>query len=209
MFVDFPVKTFLFARCKMMPKDDQIHASLDKVEESISLLKRRQTELYSSVGYLFSLPWTKYVNDQMDFEEKKCALSLVMASFCSAFGKEAFSHNSKVGTESLGLFLKYLDENLSLKTRDNKAPIKPARWVRYWLPVSVSSLVLNGILRRVKISQQDIKLLVGESASAVKGLAINWIFNPVSEIWGTIRYNSSKLAITGAKSLSSDLQVLW
>lgn len=83
-------------------------------------------------------------------------------------------------------------------------------WVyRFLLPATGYSLFMYGCLRiGMRLDWKELWTGISEVYSACSHLLQDWVISPINDIWRTIRYRSSNLALVSTAALEADVKSL-
>lgn len=95
---------------------------------------------------------------------------------------------------------------VNLKVIKSASP--PSTLERYYLPVILGYLVFSRSLSTYNIYKNDIFLWIDDAKDTVKNFLVDWIIDPINQMYRTIRHREHRLKLTSQKSLESDLQVI-
>lgn len=88
------------------------------------------------------------------------------------------------------------------------ASFRPSVGTRLWVPIVSGSVLGLVALRHVSLRWTDIVYFVTEARKTAISLFQSWVFEPLYQMYETVRYKQSHLRIQGAESLESDLESL-
>ncbi|GAA5802127.1 ATP synthase regulation protein NCA2-domain-containing protein [Helicostylum pulchrum] len=84
----------------------------------------------------------------------------------------------------------------------------PSLLTRYWIPAVVGYFAGNTAIQIITEKQDDIIEWFSELGITAKDFCIHWIWEPVLQVWDTIRLKDEKLSILGKEGLRSDIESL-
>ncbi|KAI8870973.1 NCA2-domain-containing protein [Ramicandelaber brevisporus] len=88
------------------------------------------------------------------------------------------------------------------------AALPPAGITRLWLPALTFALVARSAVRWMFAHEASIQTWIRESVQTMQLFVQDWVYEPLLQVWNTVRHRERRLAIMGADSLSSDLDSL-
>ena len=87
---------------------------------------------------------------------------------------------------------------------------QPHWLIRSWIPIAAVSIVTYTLLKSADIPTafESLKTATVEAFQTCTLFLRNWILDPISQIFKTIRHDEGRLALLGTESLNSDLESL-
>lgn len=145
-----------------------------------------------------------------NLEECKKELSIL---FGSIICKE---QSLKISADSPEKFLDFLEnqyyevKNMESYVENSILANKRPNWFQrnwFWVFAGVTgaAVIMKGmmILDRERTIQ-----IASDLYQFSQNFIVEWVYKPMQEIWKTIRYSEERIAVTSAKSLTSDLNVI-
>lgn len=83
----------------------------------------------------------------------------------------------------------------------------PSFLTRYWIPGVLGYFAANAAIQLISAHQTDIINWFKELGETAKDFAVNWIWEPILQVWDTIRLKDERLDVLGKEGLRSDLEV--
>lgn len=83
----------------------------------------------------------------------------------------------------------------------------PSLLTRYWIPGIIGYFAGTAVVQIITERQEDIINWFSELGVTAKDFLVNWIWEPVLQVWDTIRLKDERLSVLGKESLVSDLEV--
>jgi nuclear-control-of-ATPase protein 2 len=129
-------------------------------------------------------------------------------------GIEQISQGALVEDEVLTCLLGVLDDLVVTSPNQLKTTIglygRPSSLTRYWFPSFCSLLLLPSACSLLLSQVYTLSDIIKENAVTLKHLITEWVIQPCSRIWKTIRRSDEQeaLALLGPQSLHSDLASL-
>lgn len=98
------------------------------------------------------------------------------------------------------------------KCQENIASLKsiygpPSFLTRYWIPGVIGYFAGNTVIQIISERQDDIIEWFSELGITAKDFIVNWIWEPILQVWDTIRLKDERLSVLGKEGLRSDLEV--
>lgn len=84
---------------------------------------------------------------------------------------------------------------------------QPSTVTRYWIPTVFIYFIGNTALKYVFQRKEEILAWIHELGDTAKAFAINWIWQPMLQVWDTIRLKDQRLGVLSKEGLRSDLDV--
>lgn len=84
---------------------------------------------------------------------------------------------------------------------------QPSFLTRYWIPAVVGYFAGNAAIQFITERQDDIIEWFSELGVTVRDFAIHWVWEPVLQVWDTIRLKDERLSLLGKEGLKSDIEV--
>ncbi|KAI8365316.1 ATP synthase regulation protein NCA2-domain-containing protein [Radiomyces spectabilis] len=83
-----------------------------------------------------------------------------------------------------------------------------SRFERYWIPTLTLYFTGNALIRYVSNRKYEITAWGQELAATAHDFVIHWIWDPLVEVWDTIRLKDQRLSLLSKDGLRSDLESL-
>lgn len=83
----------------------------------------------------------------------------------------------------------------------------PSIWTRYWIPTLASYILGRWTFRYALERKEDIVHGIEELGKTAHDFVLNWIWEPVRKVYGTIRLKDQRLGILSKEGLQSDMDV--
>ncbi|KAL9556791.1 hypothetical protein MBANPS3_001689 [Mucor bainieri] len=83
----------------------------------------------------------------------------------------------------------------------------PSLITKYWIPGILGCVAGNMAVQLLTARQDDIIAWSKEIGITARDFAVNWIWEPVLQVWDTIRLKDERLSVLGKEGLRSDLDV--
>lgn len=83
----------------------------------------------------------------------------------------------------------------------------PSFLIKYWIPGVLGCFAGNMAVRLLTAHQDDIIEWSKEIGITARDFAVNWIWEPILQVWDTIRLKDERLSVLGKEGLRSDLEV--
>lgn len=83
----------------------------------------------------------------------------------------------------------------------------PSFITKYWIPGILGCVAGNMAVQLLTARQDDIIAWSKEIGITARDFAVNWIWEPVLQVWDTIRLKDERLSVLGKEGLRSDLDV--
>ncbi|PJF19281.1 ATP synthase regulation protein NCA2 [Paramicrosporidium saccamoebae] len=199
---------------RAVPVVDVVRKKLDnvyKVEESIRYLKlvRRGGFLKHLLFQVETTNFRQLYNAGVGVILKRIKLTSFVKSDDLHERISQMEEARDRAIEDLGRTLLFQNANDSTFQIDQIPLIRPS-WVSlYLVPCAACGIV--GLITLKLISQLDWEEVLNfwkEAYHASQHLLTDWIANPIKDIWRTIRYRSSNLALASASALKADMESL-
>ncbi|OAD07978.1 hypothetical protein MUCCIDRAFT_158221 [Mucor lusitanicus CBS 277.49] len=84
----------------------------------------------------------------------------------------------------------------------------PSFITKYWIPGILGCVAGNMAVQLLTARQDDIIAWSKEIGITARDFAVNWIWEPVLQVWDTIRLKDERLSVLGKEGLRSDLDSL-
>lgn len=84
----------------------------------------------------------------------------------------------------------------------------PSFLTRYWIFGVVGYFAGNTAINIISEKQDDIIEWLQELGITVKDFAMNWVWEPILQVWDTIRLKDERLSVMGKEGLRSDIESL-
>ncbi|GAN08728.1 ATP synthase regulation protein NCA2 [Mucor ambiguus] len=80
----------------------------------------------------------------------------------------------------------------------------PSFITKYWIPGIIGCVAGNMVVQLLTARQDDIIAWSKEIGITARDFAVNWIWEPVLQVWDTIRLKDERLSVLGKEGLRSD-----
>ncbi|KAJ3333051.1 hypothetical protein HDU91_002989 [Kappamyces sp. JEL0680] len=157
-------------------------------------------------------PLERYIHHEISLLEDVCGslehLHLPSQKLSESFDASLFVHIAVARLDSVA-------ERFQTSTQHFQEIMtkyqRPSVLEQYWLPATVGGLGLLFVHKQYTFSAlaSQLQNLVVTARETLTSFAQRWIISPCMDIFKTIRHKEPRLAIMGAKSLTSDLDVSW
>ncbi|CAO0792124.1 unnamed protein product [Mucor circinelloides] len=84
----------------------------------------------------------------------------------------------------------------------------PSFLTKYWIPGLLGCIAGNMAVQLITARQDDIIQWTKEIGITARDFAVNWIWEPILQVWDTIRLKDERLSVLGKEGLRSDLDSL-
>ncbi|KAK4513745.1 40S ribosomal protein [Mucor velutinosus] len=84
----------------------------------------------------------------------------------------------------------------------------PSFITKYWIPGILGCVAGNMAVQLLTAHQEDIIAWSREIGTTARDFAVNWIWEPMLQVWDTIRLKDERLSVLGKEGLRSDLDSL-
>jgi hypothetical protein len=155
-------------------------------------------------------PLERYIHDEIAILEDVCSsltdLNLPSRQLTDDFDHNLFVHIALTRLQSVSRF-----DSTSIHFENAMKHMSgPSIFERYWAPLTVVSLGVLYVHKHYTFSALATRArdLVMNAQETMSGFINQWIISPCIDMFKTIRHKEPRLAIMGAKSLTSDLEVL-
>lgn len=84
---------------------------------------------------------------------------------------------------------------------------QPSAVTRYWIPVCLLHFTGNAVLKYALERKEEILASIGELGETARDFVVNWVWQPMLQVWDTIRLRDQRLGVLSKEGLRSDLDV--
>lgn len=202
-------KSLRFFSIKQNKFTQLIHEEIRQKLQQLNHYKKLQA---SKLGLMMKL--APYANSKdVPLQSAQCvAMMKTTLKFDQLDTKqEAYAHVLESSTTDIakGLLDIIKDWEKSLLQMDEIKNINgpPSSLTKYWIPGVLGCFAINTSVQLLTARQDDIIRWAREIGVTAKDFAVNWIWEPMLQVWDTIRLKDERLSLLGKEGLRSDLDV--
>ncbi|KAF7721550.1 Nuclear control of ATPase protein 2 [Apophysomyces ossiformis] len=204
-----------------------LHMIHDEIDQKKTMLRKFREQQAARLGLLIKM-MPRLTTDEdftvaMGSETSKCLqlMRYVLDSFASgtavdntyietAIDAVETTSATDIMTVAQGLYQLLSDwpayEKHLASVQETYGP--PSRVTRYWVPALALYFSADYMIQYISDRREDIVAWSKEAANTVHDFVVNWIWEPVLNIWDTIRLKDQRLTVLSKDGLRSDLESL-